>query len=255
MAATLADRYATSLRDSFLMAVHQWNFRGGAYKSLITKSTSVVQAFNTFITSEHMSADEKEFFKEGRKLFTALARIRQPDMKALLPMMEWGMEATDLIFAHDARSQGIYVPDLTFQEMNDDGTVKETVVIHDDGTTTTTPGGIPSVPPGAPEEFVEKQKKNTEQFMKKVKESNGRVFIANHFDPKCVPDGTEDTSTIGGKFLAWSSFGAQLTTLIESAAHEKQQEVKNETVEEPKKPATSTKNGVCSSCPTTRMPI
>jgi hypothetical protein len=197
----MADRIMTSIRDSFLMAVHQWNFRGGAFKSLITKSTSVVQAFNTFITSEHISTEEKGFFKEGRKLFIAFSKIRgQPDFMAMLPLAEWGMEVTDEIFAPDARSQGIYLPDMTFQALNDDGTVQETTVIHDDGSTTTTPGGIPSVPPGAPEDFVEKQKKNTEQFMKNVKGSEGKVFLANYFDPKCVPDETEKTSTSEGKF-------------------------------------------------------
>jgi len=101
------------------MAVHQRNFRDGAFKPKITKNTTVIEAFNIFITSEHTTPAEKELFIEGRKKYTALMRMdEEPGLGALIHFLEWGMKVSD-VFNDDARSQGIYVPDGTTMQSDE----------------------------------------------------------------------------------------------------------------------------------------
>lgn len=66
------------------------------------------------------------------------------------------------MFSNDARARGEYVAPPTIQVMNDDGTVKETITINEDGlSATTTQGGVMGVPTGAPDGYAEKMKKFT----------------------------------------------------------------------------------------------
>ena len=76
------------------------------------------------------------------------------------------------MFDNDAKGQGLYVPQDMIQVMNKDGSVKQSIVMNEDGTGTVTEGGIHCVPPGAPEEFVKLQAENTKMFTDAAKKKS-----------------------------------------------------------------------------------
>lgn len=144
-----------AIRDSILIGIHQKNFRDGAFANLISKNTPVVEALNILAASPRLSSSEKVDVRSLRDAFVAF-QARVPAGQAanifdMMPLMG-PMEKLTNMFDGDARGQGIYVPPSMIQVMNEDGSIKESIVVNEDGTGTTTAGGVPGVPPGAPEE-------------------------------------------------------------------------------------------------------
>ncbi|TVY17297.1 hypothetical protein LARI1_G005489 [Lachnellula arida] len=177
MAPTMSLEFA--VHETILKAVHDCNFRGGVFKSKITRSTSVVQAFNILIGSADITPAEKRVFKDVRKVFITLSKLgREPTFLDVLPAVGC-TEKMGEIFEKDAQSQGIYVPGMTMQALNDDGTVKETTVLNSDGSSTTTAGGIHGVPTGAPAHFVKQQEAQTKLFSEAAKKDDFRVMLGN----------------------------------------------------------------------------
>lgn len=170
-----------AMHESILKGVHEYNFRGGIFKSQIPKSTSVVQAYNILISSADTTQAEKRVFKDARKVFITLSKLgREPTLLDVLPSIG-GIEKMREIFEKDARSQGIYVPGTTMQTLNNDGTVKETIVVNSDGSSTTSAGGIHGVPTGAPAHFVKQQEAQTKFFSEALKKDGGAS--SPHKDP------------------------------------------------------------------------
>lgn len=114
---------------------------------------------------------------------------REPTLTDMLPFMGC-FDKMGAVSNADARAQGIFVPGTTMQTLNDDGTVKETIVLNHDGTRTTTAGGVHGIPTEAPDEFVKQQKENTKMFAERAKKDDFPVLLGNSFRPECVPRGS-----------------------------------------------------------------
>jgi len=75
------------------------------------------------------------------------------------------------VFNTDVTAHGLYVSPSMVQVVNEDGSIEKSIVMNKDGTGTTTEGGVPGVPPGAPEAFVAMQEENTKLFTDAAKRS------------------------------------------------------------------------------------
>jgi hypothetical protein len=163
-----------AMRDTIFKGVNLRNFRNGAFSNLIFKDTPVVDAMNILIASSYLSSSEKEIVRSCRDDFiTFHNRIPGDEMRRELGAMKL-MDSTGemmKMFVDDATARGLYVPPFTAQVINKDGSVKQSIVMNDDGTSTVTEGGIHGVPPGAPDEFAALQKENTKLFTEGAKRS------------------------------------------------------------------------------------
>jgi hypothetical protein len=82
------------------------------------------------------------------------------------------------IFTRDAESRGIYIPPTMLQAMAHDGSIKETIVLNPDGSSTVHQGGAPGIPPGAPGAFVKaRQEANVKLFEKPQHSKNADVEV------------------------------------------------------------------------------
>jgi hypothetical protein len=166
-----------AMRDTILIGVNLRNFRNGAFSNLITKDTPVVDAMNILIASSSLSSSEKEIVRPCRDEFIAFRNRfpgdQTPGLLDAIKPMGLGEKMTKM-FDDDAMSRGLYVPPFMAQAIDKDGSVKQSIVMNDDGTGTVTEGGIHGVPPGAPDQFVALQKENTKLFTEGVKRSAAR---------------------------------------------------------------------------------
>jgi hypothetical protein len=65
-----ASNALNAVQQTFYMAVHDHNFKKGAFKDQITKSTSALEAADIFLASNLLTKEEKEPI---RKMRTGLA--------------------------------------------------------------------------------------------------------------------------------------------------------------------------------------
>jgi hypothetical protein len=156
-----------AMRDTILIGVNLRNFRNGAFSNLITKDTPVVDAMNILIASSCLSSSEKEIVRSCRDEFIAFRNRfpgdQTPGIFDAIKLMG-STEKMTKMFDDDATARGLYVPPFMTQVINKDGSVKQSIVMNDDGTGTVTEGGIHGVPPGAPDGFAALQKENTKLF-------------------------------------------------------------------------------------------
>src|SRR5436190_15605618 len=68
--------FIKSMQATFHLAVHQHNYKNGAFKSQIAEDTPVVSALDTFIASSVLSAAEKAKFNDFRTKLICLEADR-----------------------------------------------------------------------------------------------------------------------------------------------------------------------------------
>lgn len=185
-----------TIRDTILMGVHQYKYKNGAFTDKVFKETPAIDAFNILIDSEETSPDEKATFEGMRKLYLDFRNrnVSQPNLQDLLGSFKI-FQAFCELFPNDAKARGMYVSPTTMQVMNKDGTVKETIVINDDGSSSAYPGGVTGVPPGAPDEWVKAQAKNTEILSDISKDNPAKVILGNRFRPEVIPSSPKEAGT------------------------------------------------------------
>lgn len=176
------------IRDSILMGVHQYNYKNGAFTSMIFKETPAVDALNILIGSGETTPKEKSTLKAIRKIYIDFRNrgLVHPQLEDIAPVAEEWHAFGDL-FTDDAKARRMYVPPTTFQTLNADGTVAKTFVLNEDGTESVFEGGVAGVPPGAPEEYVKAHAAKNKRFGEAAKDSTAQVVIGNSFRPETVP--------------------------------------------------------------------
>ncbi|KAE9379558.1 hypothetical protein N431DRAFT_434512 [Stipitochalara longipes BDJ] len=100
------------------------------------------------------------------------------------------------MFNKDASVQGLYVLPAMVQVMNMDGSVKESIVMNEDGTGTVTEGGVHGILPGAPGGFVELQGEKTRSSL--MRQSDWLITI--HLQPT-----PRETIRAGGMIISTSA--------------------------------------------------
>jgi hypothetical protein len=195
MSASGSINFFDAMRDIILMGVHQYKYKNGAFTNKIFRETSAIDAFNILINSEETTPDEKATFEAMRKLYIDFRKrnASQPNLEDLGSFKAF--HAFCELFPNDAKARDMYVAPSTFQVMNEDGTVKETHVVNDDGSTSVYQGGVTGVPPGAPDEWVAAQAKNTEILNEVSKNSPAQVILGNRFRPEGIPSGSKKAGT------------------------------------------------------------
>lgn len=90
-------------------AVHLDNFKGGVFKSQISKATLVSDALKVLINSTYTTNEEKDVMKDFRNKFIAAIGDRNDAKPCLITELALvsAMEQLEGIFINDARSQGI----------------------------------------------------------------------------------------------------------------------------------------------------
>ncbi|TVY75548.1 hypothetical protein LSUE1_G010066 [Lachnellula suecica] len=162
-----------AISQTFLMQVHERNYKNGVFKKLITKDTPLLKMFDILISSVHTSPYEKEVLKECCGDFIRRSKLREQKIEDFIKGIAITEKVTEM-FDADASSQGIYIPPTLIQTVNQDGSIGKTTTIDRHGNPTETEGGIHCVPPGAPEEFVKKQHHNTKLFTDHVETNSAK---------------------------------------------------------------------------------
>jgi hypothetical protein len=187
-----------SIRDSILMGVHQYKYKNGAFTDKIFRETPVVDAFTILIGSAETTTAEKSTLKAMRKLcITSLNRGSAPGFEAIVKCGADFLAFSDL-FQNDAKARGMYVPPFFTKTMNDNGIVKETHVLNDDGTKSVFKGSVAGVPPGAPDEFVKAQAKNASMLSSAIKDDPAWIFLGNQFTLDAIPSAPKN-ETLGSE--------------------------------------------------------
>jgi hypothetical protein len=127
-------KFFDAIHDTILMAVHQQNYKNGAFKNSIVATTPVISALNFLIASSHLSFSEKDIIKTFRKKYSDIANKFPDDEPAvkgdsfIVATLEVypSLDAMATIFTNDARDRGVYIPPICIQTLNEDGSVKET---------------------------------------------------------------------------------------------------------------------------------
>jgi hypothetical protein len=185
-----------AIHDTVFKGVHHYKYRNGAFTDKIFRETPAVDAINILINSEETPLDHKITFESIRKLYLDFPKfsVSQPTREDLIGSF-MDCQAFSELFPNLAKARDMYVAPSTFQVMNEDGTVKETHVVNDDGSTSVYQGGVTGVPPGAPNEWVAAQAKNTEMLNEASKNSPAQVILGNRFRPEAIPSGPKEAGT------------------------------------------------------------
>lgn len=124
--------FSEIMQGPILRAVHDWDFKGGVFKSSITKDTSIIDAMNIFIASPHLSQSEKESAKTFRDNFRSI-REKYPgdDIESILnsSVLAGGdMDGMLAVFKNDANAHGLRITPGEDRLLSDDRTVDRTIV-------------------------------------------------------------------------------------------------------------------------------
>jgi hypothetical protein len=152
------DRAIRLLKETFLMAVHDYDFKGGVFKKQITRDTKTLDDFDVLITFSPLSKGEKAKFSKARAHTVKL-------LTTSLQMTSWGLSKDMLslskpltdIFEEDIEKRAIYFPPMMIQKTDGKGSVVKTFEVTHEGVKTTV-GGEAGVHPSAPEEIKKQER-------------------------------------------------------------------------------------------------
>lgn len=144
-----------AMQQTLVMAVHDYNFKDGAFKNEITNTTPCIDAMNILLNSDLLSAEEKAPVQKTRqKVLTVINRA--PNLTLLEFVKLAGSHDITDMFEADCKKRGQYVPPFMIQKVGSDGKVEETIEITNDGEKKTK-GGKHGQYPSAPAEFNQRQ--------------------------------------------------------------------------------------------------
>ncbi len=154
-----ASNALNAVQQTFYMAVPGHNFKMGAFKDKVTKSTSAVEAADIFLASDLLTEEEKEPLRKMRiGLIYMIARGPLLTSDEAIASIANTFEVTN-IFDADRKKQGQYVPPMMAYTMGADNKVTKSFEITDDGMKETAGGEVGQVP-GAPKGFNRRQKEH-----------------------------------------------------------------------------------------------
>ena len=95
--------------------------------------------------------------------------------------------AIENVISADMKLRGQYKPPMMIQTQGEDGTIKETIVIDDDGEETHYKGGQPGIVPGAPQAFKNAQQKAHGNLFRPKKKDDGNHDARGMVSSTSVP--------------------------------------------------------------------
>ena len=144
------------------MIVERSHYKGGAFAAAVTTTSPVLDDLNTIISSPLLTAYEKSIFTQMKKSTIVLRNMKAkgntPNSLQIITAFDWSTALEDVMSA-DMETRGEYVPPMMMQTLGDNGEIKESIVIDNNGGETHHKGGKPGVVPGAPSWFNEAQAK------------------------------------------------------------------------------------------------
>ena len=167
MAEDLEYSYVQAMKDSLVRACGEYRYKNGAFATAVTKTTSIIDDLNIIINSPLLATNEKKVFEQIKNIVISVRNMEAHGEK--LDMLRISMEpimAFDKVVSADMKLRGQYKPPTLAQIQGENGTVKETILIDDDGKVTCYKGGQPGVIPGAPQAFNEAQQKAQRTLVK-----------------------------------------------------------------------------------------
>ncbi|KAI4172309.1 MAG: hypothetical protein LQ346_008621, partial [Caloplaca aetnensis] len=175
------DTLLQMMKDTILIAVQRYNYKGGAYAAAVSTTSPVLDDLNTIINSPLLSKHEKDIFSQMKRSTIILRNLqargeKPPDGLQMITLFSWAMELEE-ITAADAKKRGQYVPPTMMQAMGDNGEVEESFLFDNEGGVTRHAGGKPGVVPGAPEAFNQAQAEACKDFWSGV--GDGRVGVGS----------------------------------------------------------------------------
>jgi hypothetical protein len=130
------------IQFDIMKAVYIHNYKGRAFKLLISSDNPITDDLDTFIWSSIIP--EKSLFKNCRDGYISLpAKFgREQELKDVIYTdTKTYLDGSDVseYLAAGGEKYGIYIPPITLLAMNDDKTAKETYVVDNDSTTASVP--------------------------------------------------------------------------------------------------------------------
>ena len=162
------------MKLSLVRSCRKYRYKNGAFATAVTTTTSPVDDLNIIINSPLLTSYERRVFEQVKKAVISVRNkeARGENLHELHLVMGPYMAFLQVIEA-DMSLRGLYVPPTMGQIMGQDGTIKETILIDNDGNETHYEGGEPCVVPGAPQAFNEAQRRAHGNFFKPKEKDDG----------------------------------------------------------------------------------
>ena len=166
--------YLQSMKDTLVLACGENWYKNGAFATAVTTTTSIIDDLNIIIKSPLLTAYERKVFEQVKNTVIGVrnmeARGEKLDALRFLTDTHEPTMAIEKVISADMKSRGQYSPPWMIQIPGENGTIKKTTLIDDDGNETHYEGGEPGVVPGAPKAFNEAQRRaNRNSFRPKEK--------------------------------------------------------------------------------------
>lgn len=180
MAEDLKYSYLQAVKYSLVLACGEYRYKNGAFATTVTETTSTIDDLNIIINSPLLAINERKVFELVKNTVISVRNMEARGFE--LDMLRIVTEPTmsfDKVISADMKLRGQYKPPMLAQIQGENGTVKETILIDDDGKATHYEGGQPGVVPGAPQAFNEAQQK-AQKTLSKDPDADGNAPPISH---------------------------------------------------------------------------
>ncbi|KAK2763176.1 hypothetical protein FQN54_009812 [Arachnomyces sp. PD_36] len=210
-----------SVKDTIYMGVHEYDFKGGAFKGKITQHTTVREGINILRESPLLSKSEKDKLDATHRALLDYELNGWDGLTegSLLKKTIPTMGLTD-IFNEDMKRRGEYVPpdriaSLAHAQGLQAGITTTTIIAESDGTSRITRSGRMGVPSGAPAGFNAAGAQEMEDLF--GGKGDGKQGNMEKKDRARTPDKTKKTKPDNGKNSDKTDFGADFKKNVRSA--------------------------------------
>ena len=156
--------YLQAMKDTLVLYCKEYRYKNGAFAMAVTEATSTVDDLNIIINSPLLTTHERKAFEQVKNAVISVqnmeARGEKLNFLRILLETQEPTTAIEKVVSADMKLRGQYEPPpIMIQYPGENGTIKKTVLIGDDGEEKSYKGGRPGVVPGAPKAFNEAQQK------------------------------------------------------------------------------------------------
>lgn len=147
--------FVQSIHLSIIMAVHDYDYKQGAFKHVITQDLSALEMTNIMLASPLLNDWEKAETSAVRDVLIDYEKDKWANLSPTEILLKT-LPTTNFcnIFDKDMEKRGLYVPPMLAQVYDPEtGHVTETHTVDNAGNGQFMRGGVPGVVPGAPAEF------------------------------------------------------------------------------------------------------
>ena len=171
------ESYKQAMRDTFLQAVEQEEFKNGAFRGQITRDTSFEDAVDIFINSSAVTeAEKKQYFRPMRSLMATMDERQRTNPDYPNKMLD-GFKILDLcvVFEMDRQSRysggrEFYDAPMLVQTVQPGMKFTKTYTIDNDGIKNYSADGQYGVNPDAPDWYKKMQADRMKPFFDEMEE-------------------------------------------------------------------------------------